>query len=108
MTSVVCGWPARNRSRSWRPRGTRTPTSVNTDPMRQPDAALRALNEEPSTPGPRDEVYCTKVGSSHPEQMYIVGAHMDGHGWGEAANDNGSGTVALIEKEPWLGGASAP
>ena len=80
-----------------RPRGVRTPTRVNTDPMRQPDATLRTLNQEPSTLGPRDEVYCTKVGATHPEEMYIVGAHMDGHGWGEAANDNGSGTALVME-----------
>jgi hypothetical protein len=29
--------------------------------------------------------------------MYIVGAHMDGIGWGEAANDNGSGTALVME-----------
>ena len=29
--------------------------------------------------------------------MYIVSAHMDGHGWGEAANDNGSGTAIVME-----------
>jgi hypothetical protein len=29
--------------------------------------------------------------------MYIVGAHMDGHGWGTAANDNGSGTALVME-----------
>jgi hypothetical protein len=29
--------------------------------------------------------------------MYIVGAHMDGHGWGQAANDNGSGTALVME-----------
>ena len=29
--------------------------------------------------------------------MYIVGAHMDGHGLGEAANDNGSGTALVME-----------
>ena len=29
--------------------------------------------------------------------MYIVGAHMDGHGWGEAANDDGSGTALVME-----------
>ena len=29
--------------------------------------------------------------------MYIVGAHMDGHGWGEAANDNASGTALVME-----------
>jgi hypothetical protein len=36
-------------------------------------------------------VYCTKVGRTRPDEMYIVGAHMDGIGWGEAANDDGSG-----------------
>jgi hypothetical protein len=80
-----------------RPRGTRTRTGVNTDPMRQPDEKLRALNSEPSTPGPREEVYCTKVGASRPDEMYIIGAHMDGHGWGEAANDDGSGTALVME-----------
>jgi len=78
-------------------RGYRIPTGVNTDPMKQPDEKLRALNAQPSTPGPREEVYCTKVGSTHPEEMYIVGAHMDGHGWGEAANDDGSGTALVME-----------
>ena len=29
--------------------------------------------------------------------MYIVGGHMDGHGWGEAANDDGSGTTLVME-----------
>ena len=29
--------------------------------------------------------------------MYILGAHMDGHGWGEAANDDGSGTALVME-----------
>jgi hypothetical protein len=48
-------------------------------------------------PGERQEVYCTKVGSTHPEEMYIVGAHMDGHGWGEAANDDGSGAALVME-----------
>jgi hypothetical protein len=80
-----------------RPRGTRARTGVNTDPMRQPDERLRALNSEPTKPGPREEVYCTKVGSSRPDEMYIIGAHMDGHGWGEAANDDGSGTALVME-----------
>ena len=65
--------------------------------MKQPDETLRALNMEPTTPGAREEVYCTKVGSTIPGEMYIVGAHMDGHGWGEAANDNGSGTALVME-----------
>ena len=78
-------------------RGVRTPTGVNNDPMKQPDEKLRELDGEPSKPGPREEVYCTKIGTTHPEEMYIVGAHMDGHGWGEAANDDGSGTALVME-----------
>ena len=42
-------------------------------------------------------MFCTKVGATHPEEMYIVGAHMDGHGWGAAANDDGSGTALVME-----------
>jgi len=78
-------------------RGLRAPTGVNTDSLRQPDAKLRALNAEPTSPGQRQEVYCTKVGTGHPNEMYIVGGHMDGHGWGEAANDDGSGTAIVME-----------
>jgi Zn-dependent M28 family amino/carboxypeptidase len=63
----------------------------------QPDARLRELNSQPSTPGPREEVFCTKVGTTHPEEMYIVAAHMDGIGFGEAANDDGSGTALVME-----------
>jgi hypothetical protein len=77
--------------------GTRAPTGVNTDPLAQPDEALRALNMEPATDGPRQQVYCTKIGTTYPYEMYIIGAHMDGHGWGEAANDDGSGTALVME-----------
>jgi hypothetical protein len=87
-----------------RPRGNRIPTGVNTDPMKQPDEKLRALNAQPTTPGPREEVYCTKVGTTHPEEMYIVSGHMDGHGWGEAANDDGSGTALVMELARVLSG----
>jgi hypothetical protein len=78
-------------------RGARGPTGVNVDPDLQPDGKLRALNAQPSQAGAREEVYCTKIGAAHPEEMYIVGAHMDGHGWGEAANDDGSGTALVME-----------
>lgn len=78
-------------------RGNRARTGVNNDSLAQPDARLRALNAEPSTPGPRQNVYCTKVGTTRPDEMYIVGAHMDGIGWGEAANDDGSGTALVME-----------
>jgi hypothetical protein len=94
---VIASGEVRSGVGGSRYRGTTRPTGVNTDPNAQPDAALRALDAQPSTPGPRDEVYCTKVGSLHPAEMYIVGAHMDGHGWGEAANDNGSGTALVME-----------
>ena len=80
-----------------RARGVRTRTGVNNDSLVQPDARLRALNAQPSAPGQRQEVFCTKVGTTHPEEMYIVGAHMDGIGWGEAANDDGSGTAIVME-----------
>ena len=80
-----------------RMRGMRTRTGVNTDSLAQKDLALRTLNSQPTKPGMRQEVYCTKVGSTHPEEMYIIGAHMDGHGWGEAANDDGSGTALVME-----------
>ncbi|MRW86033.1 M20/M25/M40 family metallo-hydrolase [Pseudoduganella sp. FT26W] len=79
--------------------GNRIPTGVNTDPMRQPDQRLRALNAEQTPVGTslRENVYCTKVGQTHPEEMYIVSAHMDGIGFGEAANDDGSGTALVME-----------
>jgi hypothetical protein len=80
-----------------RARGKAVRTSVNEDPSLQPDARLRELNKQAMTPGPREEVYCTKIGGTHPEEMYIVGAHMDGHGHGEAANDDGSGTALVME-----------
>ena len=89
--------PTRTAAGGGRPRGVRTPTGVNTDPMKQPDVKLRELNSQPTTPGPREEVYCTKIGTTHPDEMYLVGAHMDGHGWGEAANDDGSGTALVME-----------
>jgi hypothetical protein len=78
-------------------RGLRAHTGVNNDSLAQPDATLRALDTPPSTPGPREEVYCTKIGTTHPDEMYIVGGHMDGIGWGEAANDDGSGTALVME-----------
>jgi len=79
--------------------GNRIPTGVNTDPLRQPDERLRALNAEQTPVGTslRENVYCTKVGSTHPEEMYLVSAHMDGIGFGEAANDDGSGTALVME-----------
>ena len=77
--------------------GITRPTGVNNDPAAQPAEALRKLNEQPRTFGERQQVYCTKVGATRPEEMYILGAHMDGIGFGEAANDNASGTALVME-----------
>ena len=78
-------------------RGYRIRTGVNTDSLAQKDPKIRATDAQPATDGQRQEVYCTKVGSVHPNEMYIVGGHMDGHGWGQAANDDGSGTALVME-----------
>jgi hypothetical protein len=69
----------------------------NNNPDAQTDPALRALNAQTPTPGRREQVYCTKVGTTRPDEMYIIGAHMDGRGFGEAANDDGSGAALVME-----------
>ncbi len=97
MDSAARARAARNAIGGGRNRGTQMPTGVNTDSARQPDATLRALDTPQSIAGERQEVYCTKVGTTHPNEMYIVGGHMDGIGWGEAANDDGSGTALVTE-----------
>ena len=74
--------------------GVYQPDAPNAAPL---DPRLQALNAQPTTPGERQDVYCTKIGTTHPEEMYIIGGHMDGHGWGEAANDDGSGTALVME-----------
>jgi hypothetical protein len=78
-------------------RGLTRPPDPNNNPDAQSDPKLRALNAQPPPPGPREQVYCTKVGTTHPDEMYIVGAHMDGRGFGEAADDDGSGTALVME-----------
>ena len=65
-------------------------------PEAQPNEKLRELNSEPILPATL-QVYCTKIGTTRPKEMYIIGAHMDGIGKGEAANDDGSGTALVME-----------
>jgi hypothetical protein len=77
--------------------GYRAPTGVNRDLNAQPDERIRMLNVEEPVNGERQQVYCTKVGSTRPDEMYIIGAHMDGHGVNEAVNDDGSGTALVLE-----------
>jgi len=97
VPSPVASGEIRAGSGGARQRGITVPTGVNDNPEAQPDVKLREFNSQPSAPGPREEVYCTKIGATRPDEMYIIGAHMDGIGWGEAADDNGSGTALVME-----------
>jgi hypothetical protein len=94
---IIASGEVRSGPGGSRYRGITRRTGVNNEADAQPDAKLRELNREPTTPGAREQVFCTKVGATRPDEMYIIGAHMDGHGWGEAANDNGSGTALVME-----------
>src|SRR5262245_34310200 len=53
--------------------------------------------------GPLENIYATKVGTTTPGEMYIVSAHMDGRGDGEAADDDGSGCAVVLELARVLG-----
>jgi len=77
--------------------GYRAMTGVNRDLDAQPDARIRELNRERPVNGSRQEIYCTKVGTTYSDEMYIVSAHMDGIGVNEAVNDDGSGTALVLE-----------
>jgi hypothetical protein len=56
-----------------------------------------------SSSGPLENIYATKVGATVPGEMYIVSAHMDGRGGGEAADDDGSGCSVVLELARVLG-----
>jgi hypothetical protein len=56
-----------------------------------------------SASGPLENVYATKVGKTVPGEMYIVSAHMDGRGGGEAADDDASGCAVVLELARVLG-----
>jgi Peptidase family M28 len=95
--SVIASGEIRPGLGGARMRGITLPPDPNNDPAAQSDPKLRALNAQPPVPGPREEVFCTKVGATRPDEMYIVAAHMDGRGFGEAADDDGSGTALVME-----------
>lgn len=46
---------------------------------------------------PRNQVYATKIGTTRPDEMYIISGHMDGRGGGQGVNDNASGTALVME-----------
>jgi hypothetical protein len=56
-----------------------------------------------SASGLLENIYATKVGTTTPGEMYIVSAHMDGRGGGEAADDDGSGCAVVLELARVLG-----
>src|SRR6185312_4829464 len=53
--------------------------------------------------GPLENIYATKIGSTTPGEMYLVSAHMDGRGGGEAADDDASGCAVVLELARVLG-----
>jgi hypothetical protein len=91
------GQPSNNAQGGGRYVGNRARTGVNCDPMAQPDERIRALDSGVWSKDPVTDVYVTKVGTKYPNEMYIVAAHMDGHGYNEAVNDDGSGTALVME-----------
>ena len=97
VASVIASGEIRPGLGGARMRGSTLPPEPNNDPAAQSDPKLRALNAQPPAPGPREEVFCTKVGTTRADEMYIIGAHMDGRGFGEAADDDGSGTALVME-----------
>ena len=46
---------------------------------------------------PYQNIYATKVGTTVPQEMYLVSAHLDGLGGGEAADDDASGCAVVLE-----------
>src|ERR1700760_1444364 len=56
-----------------------------------------------SANGPLEDIYATRIGTTTPGEMYIVSAHMDGRGGGEAADDDASGCAVVLELARVLG-----
>lgn len=50
-------------------------------------------------------LFATKVGSVTPTQMYIISAHLDGRGGGDAFDDDGSGVALVLEAARVLAGS---
>jgi len=50
-------------------------------------------------------LYATKVGTTTPNEMYMLSTHLDGRGGGDAFNDDGSGVALVLEVARVLAGA---
>lgn len=79
-------------------------TQSNIDAVDWVESQLRSFGYEdvqrlraPSPRGDVESLFVTKVGSSRPDEMYIVSAHLDGRGGGGAADDNASGSAVVLE-----------
>ena len=82
---------ARSSATARRPASTTIPTPSRTSSCASSTRSRR-------TPGPaRAGLSARRSARRRPDEMYIVGGHMDGIGWGEAANDDGSGTALVME-----------
>jgi hypothetical protein len=44
-----------------------------------------------------DNLWVTRTGSTQPDSMYILGAHLDGRGGGGGADDDASGSALILE-----------
>jgi hypothetical protein len=95
--ATVLTEPRRNQAGGSTYYGIVRSAGVNNSAANQPNEALAKLNAGPVLPPPFPQVFCTKWGTSRRGEMYIIGAHMDGIGYGEAANDDGSGTALVME-----------
>ena len=80
-----------------RPRGIRAPTGVNNDPngSRTPSCGNSILS--PATRARAKRSTARRSARRIPRRCTSSAAHMDGIGWGEAANDDGSGTALVME-----------
>ena len=66
-------------------------------PGASPMPACARWTPRPRCPGRARRSTAPRSAPPIPDEMYIVSAHMDGIGFGEAANDNGSGTALVME-----------
>ena len=91
--------PGRQCGRRQTREGIRRPAPGST-PIRcgSPTPPCAASTREPDRAGTAAKrCIAPRSAPRSPEEMYIVGAHMDGHGFGAAANDDGSGTALVME-----------
>ena len=73
------------------------PRASTTIPTRKPTSSCASSTRNRRHQDRAKRSIARRSARRRPDEMYIIGAHMDGHGWGEAANDDGSGTALVME-----------